>query len=121
MNKSCTTSNESVLESNIALLNSELKKVGVDFVQAMNVIKEARRKKVTTERLVSVYNETELIRDAEVMIKAYLRYKFNINDLLEQLAYEYLVVYDAVPSKLVGYGVFKKQSKYQFLKTFFSR
>lgn len=120
MNEYSVVSNESELDANIELLNNELKQVVSDLVKALRLLRKAREKKVITERLISVYNETELIRDAYEIIKSYLRYKFKVPDLLDQLRYEYLATYNAVPSELESYNEFSNRSKYVFLKKFFN-
>lgn len=119
MDEHSTASSESELDNNIALLRKELKRVSSDLVKALELLKESRGKGVSTERLVSLYNESELLRDASDMIKSYLRYKFKVKNLVEQLMYDYLVVYHAVPSELSKYKDFENRSRYEFLKKFF--
>ncbi|MBD3312684.1 hypothetical protein GF352_04500 [archaeon] len=121
MNDKSTATSESELNANISLVNKELRRVSNELVQALGLLKEARDKSVRTERLVSLYNENELLRDSEDVLKSYLRYKFKIDDLLKQLMYDYLVVYHAVPGSLNKYNDFKNRSRYVFLKKFFSK
>lgn len=121
MNDKSAAPSESELDANTSLVNKELRRVSNELVQALGLLKEARDKGVRTERLVSLYNENELLRDADDVLKSYLRYKFKADDLLSQLMYDYLVVYHAVPESLSKYNVFKNRSRYVFLKKFFSR
>ncbi len=108
---------ESSLDVSIALINQGLTKVSSSLVQALGILRKARSRGVVTQRLVSVYNETELINDCDVFLKSFLRSKLKVNDLLNQLLYDFLVIYDSVPSYL-NYS-FRDRSKYLFIKRFF--
>jgi len=120
VNDNSNVSTETELNYNLKELSKDLKETAFNLRKALELIKESRVKGVITERLISLYNENELLKDTELMVKSYLRFKFKISDLLEQVAYDYLSKHGEVPDYLIDYLVFQKRSPYLFLKSFFS-
>jgi hypothetical protein len=110
---------ESELNSNIALLRRDLSKVAGDLKKSLIVLNEARDSRVKTQRLISVYNEDELMSDPKKIILSFLKSEFKVKDLLNQLMYEYLVTNDSIPESLGKYRDFNNRSQLLMAKNFF--
>jgi len=113
-------STETGLNRKVEDLSKSVINVSEQLSSALKLLKSARDKGVSAERLISIYNESEFLKDPELMVMSYLRYKYEITDLLDQIAYEYLAANGEVPIRLSDYVSFNKRSPYLFLKTFFA-
>ena len=78
-------SSESELSASISLLNSELKKVSLSLSQSLELLRRARGRGVVTERLVSLYNETKILKNPLQVLKSFLRSKFELKGLIRYI------------------------------------
>ncbi len=112
--------NQSELSATKTLIINEIKKLTISIKKVMSICKQAREKGVNTERLISQYHETELMSNTKEIIKSFLRINYKINDLIKQVAYEFLTTYEAVPDELSKYNDYKNKSRYELLKELFN-
>ncbi|MFA5406837.1 MAG: hypothetical protein WC307_05790 [Candidatus Nanoarchaeia archaeon] len=112
------SASESVLDASVALINKELTITADHLSKSLSVVKQAREHGVKTQRLISIYNETELFANPSGLIKAYLRVNYELPDLINQLTYDFFANYGDVPERLIKYTEFSNRSKYYFLKQF---
>jgi hypothetical protein len=116
--QSSIAANESELKANIALVGIELKKTIDLLANTLAVVRQSREHGVATQRLISVYNETELTANPEQLIKSYLISQLTIPDLVSQVAYDYFAITGEVPRELDKFNDFNNRSKYFFIKSF---
>ena len=120
LNDFSNINSESELNAKIAMVNFQLKKISSDLTQSLDIINKARQKGVVTQRLISPYNEREMLSNSSEILKSYLRLRFEPKNLIENLTFEFLTIYKSLPQELSDYNDYTKRANYEFLKTFFS-
>lgn len=118
MKDNIKASDEPRLKAQIALTDQELKKVSKELDQAMMIIEKANDKGINTKDLISRKMMETLKKKSS--LKSWLRKKFELSDLINQLTYEFLAVYDNITDDYKKYFSYDKLSDFLFAKEFFS-